>query len=144
MSYKVKDYGSPKEVLLTWPRPFTWEEYPITGYHIVCWDTEPRYEKEINDNATLMAYNVSHTLDLDIPRCGQLPCNVTASNTLASSNVSTSTISIPRCEYLAHVLTHIHCIIFHCSKCLWRSHYFSKLHVSSIGQHCMRDEHSCL
>ena len=38
MEYGVSE--DQREILLSWPRPFTWRDYPITGYLIECRDSQ--------------------------------------------------------------------------------------------------------
>jgi hypothetical protein len=92
-----------KEIVLSWPHPFTWEDYPITGYDIVCSETE---SENIVDNVTLNDTDilnepvVNHTVDLPpyIPDCYTLQCNVTASNALDQSNISITDIYFPKMQ----------------------------------------------
>ena len=104
VSYEITDYGDPKEIVLSWPRPFTWEDYDLTEYHIMCNDSMSsiRYDEVINDTSSL---NVNTTFTVDISSCQQLQCIVTAYNELGS-NASISNISIPQCEYICHILIH--------------------------------------
>ena len=83
VSYEITDYGDPKKIVLSWPHPFTWEDYDLTEYHIMCNDSMSsiRYDEVINDTSSL---NVNEL----------------------GSNSSISNISIPQCEYLCHILMH--------------------------------------
>ena len=90
-----------KEIVLSWPHPFTWEDYPITGYDIVCRETESEkiiHDMTLNDTDILNEPVVSHTVDLPpcVPDCYTLQCTVTASNALDQSNISITDIFFPK------------------------------------------------
>ncbi|CAI8032620.1 hypothetical protein GBAR_LOCUS18433 [Geodia barretti] len=90
-----------KEIVLSWPHPFTWEDYPLTGYDIVCRGTESEkivHDMTLNDTDILNEPVVSHTVDLPphIPDCYTLQCTVTASNALDQSNISITDIYFPK------------------------------------------------
>ena len=93
-----------KEILFSWPRPFTWKDYSITGYHIVCRDKHRNINNTIND--TEIASVVNHTVDLPpyLPDCYTLQCNVTASNALGSGQTSITNISFPISKSSTHTL----------------------------------------
>ena len=82
-----------REVLLSWPRPFTWKNYPISGYHIKCTDKDILY---VAENRTFARKTIP--LPRDIPDCHTLQCNVTAFNSLAESTPSVTDIPIPLSE----------------------------------------------
>ena len=92
-----------KEILFTWPHPFTWKDYPITGYHIVC--REMKSEKIIHDMTITDTEGsvVNHTVTLPpyITDCHVLQCIVNATNSLGQSPPSISNISLPRSEYIS-------------------------------------------
>ena len=93
-----------KEIVLSWPHPFTWEDYPITGYDIVCRETESEKivdDVTLSDTIILNEPAVSHTVDLPphIPDCYTLQCTVTASNALDQSNVSITDIYFPKSKH---------------------------------------------
>ena len=84
MEYEVQR----DQILLSWPRPFSWEEYPVTGYGIECRDTESEktiHSTTINDTETVNVVRQTVELPPDIPDCHTLQCSVTASNALDSS-----------------------------------------------------------
>ena len=63
-----------KAFVLSWPHPFTWESYPITGFDIVCRETESEeiiHDVTLNDTDILNEPVVSHTVDLPpcVPDC---------------------------------------------------------------------------
>ena len=93
VSYEV--LAEQKEIVLLWPRPFTWEEYPITEYHIMCTDTDV-ISINNTDNRAVIQHTVE--LDQDITDCHTLQCNVTACNVLDDSIPSVTDISIPLSE----------------------------------------------
>ncbi|CAI8025638.1 hypothetical protein GBAR_LOCUS14784 [Geodia barretti] len=85
VGYEVNRDG--KEIVLSWPHPFTWEDYPITGYDIVCRETESEkiiHDMTLNDTDILNEPVVNHTVDLPpcVPDCYTLQCTVTAFNSL--------------------------------------------------------------
>ena len=84
-----------KQVLFSWPHPFTWKDYPITGYHIVC--REMGSGKIIHDMTLTdtegSVTNHTVTLPPDITDCHVLQCTVNATNSLGQSLPSISTIS---------------------------------------------------
>ena len=85
-----------KEILLSWPRPFTWEDYGITKYHIGCMDSSTKFHDTFLDNIDNRA-TVNHTVKLpqNTQECNTLQCNVTAFNLLNGSTPSVTDISIP-------------------------------------------------
>ena len=104
MTYNV--LGDKEEIVFSWQRPFTWEEYPITGYEIKCRDKHPISNYIINDTDTANRSFVNHTVKLPdyIPDCYSLQCNVTASNDLDSSKTSTTNIYFPKSKFSSHSL----------------------------------------
>ena len=80
------------------PHPFTWKDYPITGYHIVCRERES--EKIIHDVTITDTEEpvVDHTVALPpyITDCHVVRCAVNATNSLGQSPPSISNISLPR------------------------------------------------
>ena len=94
-----------KEILFLWPHPFTWKDYPITEYHIVCRDKHRYIINTIND--TEIASVINHTVDLPpyLPDCYTLQCNVTASNALGSGQTSITNISFPTSKSSIEVFT---------------------------------------
>ena len=110
-----------KEIVLSWPHPFTWEDYPITGYDIVCRETESEkiiHDMTLNDTDILNEPVVSHTVDLPphIPDCYTLQCTVTASNALDQSNISITDIFFPKSKLLFCSVnaTGFHCVHSFC------------------------------
>ena len=88
------------EIMFSWPHPFTWKDYPITGYQIVCREMESEkiiHDMTINDTEEPV---VNHTVTLppDIPDCYALQCNVTAFNFLDGSVPSISNFLFPYCK----------------------------------------------
>ena len=86
-----------KEILFSWPHPFTWKDYPITGYQIVCRDTVSG--KIIHDITKTDTESVNRPVineTVDFPACYTLQCNVTASNALDNSQ---AIISLSLCKY---------------------------------------------
>ena len=97
-----------KEILLSWPRPFSWKEYPVTGYGIECRDTESEktiHSTTINDTETVNVVRQTVELPPDIPDCHTLQCSVTASNALDKSRPSISNISLPLREFSSFTLS---------------------------------------
>ena len=91
MKYSVLQNECGKKILLYWPRPFTWEDYPITGYEIVCRDPtsmNPVYDITRNDTETVNRYSLTEIVDY--PDCYTLQCNVTAQNALDKTQTSFS------------------------------------------------------
>ena len=91
------------EIVLSWPHPFTWEDYPITGYDIVCRETESEkiiHDMTLNDTDILNEPVVSHTVDLPpcVPDCYTLQCTVTAFNSLDGSPFILN-FSFPLCKW---------------------------------------------
>ena len=96
-----------KEIHLSWPRPFTWEEYNITSYQTVCGDTEYKKSYKINNTENRAVINQAVKLAQNIPGCYKLQCTVTASNALDESTPDVTDISIPlRKFYLITNATH--------------------------------------
>ena len=93
-----------KEILISWPRPFTWKDYLITGYHIVCRDKHHNINNTIND--TEIASIINHTVGLPtyLPDCYTLQCNVTASNALGRGQTSITYISFPMSKFYTYNL----------------------------------------
>ena len=92
-----------KAFVLSWPHPFTWEDYPITGYDIVCRETESEeiiHDMTLNDTDILNEPVVSHTVDLPpcVPDCYTLQCTVTAFNSL-DGTPSISNFSFRLCKW---------------------------------------------
>ena len=83
-----------KTFSLSWPRPFTWEEYDITSYHAQCRNTETAsvQSETITDNSTSLSVNLSLP---DVKDCTTVQCYVTASNVLATSAPAVTSIFIP-------------------------------------------------
>ena len=55
MGYEV--YQDEKEIVLSWLHPFTWVDYLITGYDIVCRETESEkivHDMTLNDTTSSM------------------------------------------------------------------------------------------
>ena len=80
---------------MSWPRPFTWRDYPITGYLIECRDSQSELlRSHINGTEIVNAPVVNQTVELpqDIP---DFQCSVTASNNLDESPSSITNISLP-------------------------------------------------
>ena len=76
MEYEVEDQ---REILLSWSRPFTWKDHPITGYLIVCWDSQLLlFHSVINDTETVNRLVVTVTVELppDTPDCYSPQCSV--------------------------------------------------------------------
>ena len=104
-----------KEIVLSWLHPFTWVDYPITGYDIVCRETESEkivHDMTLNDTNILNEPVVSHTVDLPphIPDCYTLQCTVAASNALDQSNISITDIYFPRrkcCSSVEDAIMHL-------------------------------------
>ena len=84
-----------REVLLSWPRPFTWKNYPISGYHFKCTDKDIEFVN-MAENRTFVHKTIP--LPRDIPDCHTLQCNVTAFNSIAESTPSVTDIPIPLSE----------------------------------------------
>ena len=84
-----------KTFSLSWPRPFTWEEYDITSYHAQCRNTETAsvQSETITDNSTFLSVNLSLP---DVEDCTTVQCNVTATNVLAASAPAVTSILIPK------------------------------------------------
>ena len=85
------------DILLSWPRPFTWEEYDITHYHTVCWDDNflKTFDNYINNTENRAVIIQAVEVGRDVPDCYTLKCSVTASNELDESVPSLSAISFP-------------------------------------------------
>ena len=83
-----------KTFSLSWPRPFTWEEYDITSYHAQCRNTVTAsvQSETITDNSTSLSVNLSLP---DVEDCTTVLCYVTASNVLATSAPAVTSIFIP-------------------------------------------------
>ena len=87
-----------REILLSWSRPFTWSDYPITGYLIECRDSEKTvHSSVVNDTETVSGAVVNKTVELPshTPDCYSLNCSVTAYNDLDGSLPSNISIHIP-------------------------------------------------
>lgn len=98
-----------KEILLSWPRPFTWESYNITSYHIVCRDHKLYvYNHSIDNTENKDLISATVKLDEGVPDCYKLQCNVTASNALAKSTPAVANISIPSRKF---------CVLIACATC---------------------------
>ena len=83
---------------MSWPRPFTWRDYPITGYLIKCRDSQSELlHSHINGTEIVNAPVVNQTVELpqDIPDCYSFQCSVTAFNNLDESPSSITNISLP-------------------------------------------------
>ena len=93
------------DILLSWPRPFTWKEYDITHYHTVCWDANfsKTFDNYINNTENRALITQTVEVAEDVPDCYQLECSVTASNELDESVPSLTTISFPRGIYINYV-----------------------------------------
>ena len=80
-----------REILLSWSRPFTWSDYPITGYLIECRDSEKTvHSSAVNDTETVSGAVVSQTVELPshTPDCYSLNCSVAAYNDLDHSSLT--------------------------------------------------------
>lgn len=103
VSYEV--WLEKKEIFLSWPRPFTWEDYSITSYHIACWDSQLKvYDSYINNNENRDLINKTVKLDESVPDCYKLQCNITASNALAEGKPAVVNISIPSRKFCVLIL----------------------------------------
>ena len=92
---------------MSWPRPFTWRDYPITGYLIECRDSQSELlHSHINGTEIVNAPVVNQTVELpqDIPDCYSFQCSVTASNNLDESPSSITNISFPLCMLFESLL----------------------------------------
>lgn len=106
-----------KEIVLSWPRPFTWEDYSITSYHIVCWVNESGVHDSYINNTENRDF-VTKTVKLNeiVPDCSKLQCWITASNALAEGTPAVVNISIPRRKFcvliiMCHMYTPCKCHI---------------------------------
>ena len=85
------------ELHLSWSPPFTWEDYAILDYHILCVNyTNGQVLVDETVNSTTLSYD--YTLPEGAPDCSQITCNVTASNSLGESGGSNLTIQFPAGE----------------------------------------------
>ena len=89
VTYKII---SQDELLFSWFRPFTWEEYAITSYRITC-DDDLVTNKRVYDNSSNIKVNL--TLSQKYPDCHQFNCSVTAKNEIGESNATIVLISFP-------------------------------------------------
>ena len=126
MGYEV--LRDEKEIVLSWPHPFTWEDYPITGYDIVCRETESEkiiHDMTLNDTDILNEPVVNHTVDLPpcVSDCYTLQCTVTASNAIGQSNISVTNIFFPKSKLLFCSVnaTGFHCVHSFCVFLLFKT-----------------------
>ena len=97
---EVSSEAFEKGILLSWPRPFTWEDYNITEYRTVCRDdTNIVYDTSINNAENNVLINQTIELAQDIPDCYRVECNVTASNALDESSPCATIILFPRGKF---------------------------------------------
>ena len=90
-----------KEIVLSWPRPFSWKDYNIIEYHTVCRDDKDMktYDNYINNTENKAVIHQTVDVFHNVPDCYTVECNVTASNALDESPPCATVILFPRGKF---------------------------------------------